>query len=152
MPRSIENTLKKQARVEELHKKQPDLTMNQVGKIVRQEFGTQLAFPKLKEIWEKIGGKIEMRGRRAQAASAGGPNRRKPGRRKADKVAAKVQRTLGSLPQHVVVVRGDHGPETHEFNSREDATEFTRKQIESGVATSAIAYYQRQPMAVQIGI
>lgn len=152
MPRSIENTLKKQARVEEIHKKQPELTMNQVGKIVRKEFGTQLAFPKLKEIWEKIGGKIEMRGRRAQAQAAGGKGRRKPGRRKADKVAAKVQRTLGSLPQHVVVVRGAHGPETHEFTTREEATEFTRKQIESGVATSAIAYYQRQPLAVQIGI
>lgn len=152
MPRSIENTLKKQARVEEIHKKQPELTMNQVGKIVRKEFGTQLAFPKLKEVWEKIGGKIEMRGRRAQAQAAGGQGRRKAGRRKADKVAAKVQRTLGSLPQHVVVVRGSHGPETHEFGTREEATEFTRKQIESGVATSAIAYYQRQPLAVQIGI
>ncbi len=152
MPRSSENTHKKQARVEEIHKKQPELTMNQVGKIVRQEFGTQLAFPKLKEIWQRIGGKIEMRGRRAQAAAAGIPNRRKPGRRKADKVAAKVQRTLGSLPQHVVVVRGQAGPETHEFADRQSATEFTRRQIEGGVATSAIAYYQRQPMEVQIGI
>lgn len=152
MPRSTVNTEKKQARVAEIHKQQPALSMNQVGKIVRKEFGTQLAFPKLKEIWEKLGGKIEMRGRRAQAAAVGVPNRRKPGRRKADKVAARVQRTLGTLPQHVVVVRGGHGPETHEFNSREDATEFTRKQIESGVATSAIAYYQRQPMEVQIGI
>jgi hypothetical protein len=152
MPRSSENTVKKQARVDAIHKQQPELTMNQVGKIIRKEFGTQLAFPKLKEVWERIGGKIEMRGRRAQAASGGVPNRRKPGRRKADKVAARVQRTLGSLPQHVVVVRGNAGPETHEFSTREAATDFTRRQIESGVATSAIAYYQRQPMEVQIGI
>jgi hypothetical protein len=151
VPRSSENTFKKQARVEDIHKQQPQLTMNQVGKIIRKEFGTQLAFPKLKEIWERIGGKIEMRGRRAQAAGHG-PNRRKPGRRQADKVAAKVQRTLGSLPQHVVVVRGPNGPETNEFADRQAATDFTRRQIESGIATSAIAYYQRQPMEVQIGI
>ncbi|MBV6514616.1 MAG: hypothetical protein HPKKFMNG_00244 [Planctomycetes bacterium] len=150
MSRSIENTLKKQAFVEEQHKENPKLTMNQIGKLVRQKFGTQLAFPKLKEVWERIGGKIENRGRRAQANAAQTP--RKAGRRKSDKAAARVQRTLSGLPQHVVVVRGASGPETHEFTGRDQAVEFTRKQIEGGVPTSAIAYYQRQPMEVQIGI
>lgn len=149
--RSIENTLKKQAFVEELHKSEPSLSMNQIGLRVKQKFGTQLAFPKLKEIWERIGGKIENRGRRAQAQKAG-YTPRKQGRRQADKVAAKTSRTLGSLPQHVVVVRGNAGPETHEFDSRDMATAFSKKAIESGTPTSAIAYYQRQPMEVQVGI
>lgn len=148
--RSVENTQKKQEMVKQLIKENPAITMNEAGKRVRQQFGTQLAFPRLRDAFMAAGGTLGKQGRR-KGSKPGMPGRR-AGRRKSDRAAARLSRTLGGLPQHVVVVRGDEIPETHQFHSRDEAIVFTKRQLESGVSPAAIAYYQRQQIEVSIGI
>lgn len=59
--RSQENTKAKQDYVAELVKDSATITMNEAGKKVRQKFGTQLAYDKLREAFSKAGGKIDTR-------------------------------------------------------------------------------------------
>jgi hypothetical protein len=150
--RSVENTAKKQDMVKQLIKDHAGITMNEVGKRVRQHFGTQLAFPKLREAFMASGGTLGKQGRRKGSGGKPGMPNRKFGRRKSDRLAARLSRTLGGLPQHIVVVRGDDMPETHQFHTRDDAVIFTKKQLESGISPASIAYYQRQQIEVSIGI
>ncbi|MCB9932026.1 MAG: hypothetical protein H6841_01235 [Planctomycetes bacterium] len=59
--RSQENTKQKQDHVAELVKANPAITMNEAGKKVREKFGTQLAYDKLREAFASAGGKIDTR-------------------------------------------------------------------------------------------
>lgn len=59
--RSQENTKAKQDYVALLVKENASVTMNETGKKVRQKFGTQLAYDKLREAFSKAGGKIDIR-------------------------------------------------------------------------------------------
>ncbi|MBZ0135607.1 MAG: hypothetical protein K8I27_04445 [Planctomycetes bacterium] len=59
--RSQENTKAKQDYVAVLLKEDGSITMNEAGKKVRQKFGTQLAYDKLREAFSKAGGKIDTR-------------------------------------------------------------------------------------------
>ncbi|MCA8917631.1 MAG: hypothetical protein KDB32_00940 [Planctomycetes bacterium] len=59
--RSQENTKKKQAYVGELVKANASISMNEAGKKVKDKFGTQLAYDKLREAFAKAGGKIDTR-------------------------------------------------------------------------------------------
>lgn len=59
--RSQENTKQKQDHVAALVKENSSITMNEAGKKVREKFGTQLAYDKLREAFSAAGGKIDTR-------------------------------------------------------------------------------------------
>lgn len=59
--RSPENTKKKQDWVAKLVKDKPATTLNEAGKLVAKEFGTQLAYDKLREAYVGAGGKVDTR-------------------------------------------------------------------------------------------
>ncbi|MCZ7607801.1 MAG: hypothetical protein M5U25_17390 [Planctomycetota bacterium] len=59
--RSQENTKQKQEHIAALVKENPAITMNEAGKKVREKFGTQLAYDKLREAFAAAGGKIDTR-------------------------------------------------------------------------------------------
>ena len=87
--RSRENTQAKQALVAELVRSHPGITMNEAGKIVRTKFGTQLAFPKLKEAFKQAGGKVGRPGRRPKPRTQ--LVDRRLGRRESDQRAARTR-------------------------------------------------------------
>jgi hypothetical protein len=74
--RSPENTQKKQDYVAKLVKGKADITLNEAGKMVRKEFGTQLAYDKLREAFTGAGGKVDTR-RGPGRGSKRGPGRPK---------------------------------------------------------------------------
>lgn len=145
--RSRENTQAKQALVAELVRSHPGITMNEAGKIVRTKFGTQLAFPKLKEAFKQAGGKVGRPGRRPKPRTQ--LVDRRLGRRESDQRAARTRETLKAMPQHVVILHIGGDIEPHEFTSRNEAENFTRRQLENGKAANEIAYYERQPLSVK---
>lgn len=145
--RSRENTASKQAFVAELVRANSDITMNEAGKQVRAKFGTQLAFPRLKEAFRSAGGRVGRPGRRPKPRTQ--LVDRRLGRRESDQRAYRTRETLKAMPQHVVILHVGGDIEPHEFGSRGDAETFTRRQIESGTAPNAIAYYERQPLSVK---
>lgn len=59
--RSSENTQKKQNYVADLLRADPTTTLNAAGKRVKQQFGTQLAYDRLREAFIRSGGKIDTR-------------------------------------------------------------------------------------------
>ncbi len=77
--RSPENTLKKQAFIAKLLKDKPGTTLNEAGKLVKKEFGTQLAYDKQREAYVAAGGKIDTR------RGPGKGSKRGPGRPKGSK-------------------------------------------------------------------
>ncbi len=121
--------------------------MNEAGKQVRVKFGTQLAFPRLKEAFRQSGGKVGRPGRRPKPRTV--LIDRRLGRRESDVRAARTRETLKAMPQHVVIVHAGDDVEPYEFRSRGDAETFTRRQIESGTSPTEIAYYERQPLSVK---
>lgn len=147
--RSRENTAAKQSMVAELVKGNPDITMNEVGKLITQKFKTQLAFPRLREAFKSAGGKIGKPGRRRKPGKF---VERRFGRRASDQAAARTARTLSAMPRHVVIIHADGLVHTHEFNSRSDASTFAGKQVQQGVATTNIGYYERQALEVNVGV
>ncbi|MCC6464844.1 MAG: hypothetical protein IT463_05835 [Planctomycetes bacterium] len=147
--RSRENTSAKQAMVADLVKGNPDITMNEVGKLVTQKFKTQLAFPRLREAFKAAGGKIGKPGRRRKPGKF---VERRFGRRASDQAAARTARTLSAMPRHVVIIHADGLVHTHEFNSRSEASSFAGKQVQQGVATTSIGYYERQALEVNVGV
>lgn len=148
--RSRENTSAKQAFVAELVGANHDITMNEAGKQVRAKFGTQLAFPRLKEAFEAAGGKVGKPGRRAKPRTT--LVDRRLGRRVADQRAAVTRETLKAMPTHVVILKIGGDIEPHQFSTRADAETFARGQIEHGVALNALAYYQRQPLNLNVSV
>ena len=148
--RSRENTSQKQAFVAELVHANHDITMNEAGKQVRVRFGTQLAFPRLKEAFKAAGGKVGKPGRRAKPRTT--LVDRRLGRRVADQRAAVTRETLKAMPTHVVIVKIGGDIEPHQFSTRNDAEGFARGQIEHGVALNALAYYQRQPLNLNVRV
>ena len=148
--RSRENTLAKQALIAELVRGSPDMTMNEAGKRVRAKFGTQLAFPRLKEAFRAAGGKVGRPGRRPKPR----PHvaERKAGRRASDVRAARARATLGGMPQHVVIVHNGGDIVPHEFGTRDQAESFTQGQLQRGVALTSIGYYMRQPLKINVGV
>lgn len=145
--RSRENTQAKQELVAELVRSNPGITMNEAGKQVRAKFGTQLAFPKLKEAFKQAGGKVGRPGRRPKPRTQ--LVDRRLGRRESDQRAARTRETLKAMPQHVVILHIGGDIEPHEFTSRNEAENFTRRQLENGKAANEIAYYERQPLSVK---
>jgi hypothetical protein len=148
--RSRENTMLKQAFVAEIVRGNPDITMNEAGKQVRAKFGTQLAFPQLKEAFRGAGGRVGRPGRRAKPRPHVAD--RRVGRRTTDVGAARTRSTLGSMPRHVVIVHAGGDVVPHEFTSRVDAESFTLNQLQSGTALTSIGYYERQPLKINVGI
>ena len=59
--RSRENTTKKQGYIADLVKSNASISMNEAGKKVKEKFGTQLAYDKLREAFAAAGGKIDTR-------------------------------------------------------------------------------------------
>ncbi|MBX3473085.1 MAG: hypothetical protein KF754_01735 [Planctomycetes bacterium] len=145
--RSRENTAAKQQMVADLVHDNPGITMNEAGKLVRAKFGTQLAFPRLKEAFKRAGGKVGKPGRRPKPRTE--LVDRRMGRRESDQRAFRTRETLKGMPQHVVIVHVGGDVEPHEFGSRGDAESFARRQLEAGVSAGAIAYYERQPMNIK---
>lgn len=147
----------------EVTKAEPTLTMMAVGEKVVEKFGRTLAPYKLREAFLKGGGTIQPRRRRradkprltvesspVQREQAIQSNRG-PGRRKADRAASDNNRVLNSLEKHVVVLKsGD--TRVHEFGSAEQAKRFVAGKLAEGVAVSAIGFYTRQPLEVNVGI
>jgi hypothetical protein len=74
--RSTENTQKKQQFVARMVSEKPEVTLNEISKMVRQEFGTQLAYNKLREAFTGAGGKGDTR-RGPGRGSKRGPGRPK---------------------------------------------------------------------------
>ncbi len=72
--RSPANTAKKQEHVAKLVKENPGITLNEVGKRVAKDLGTQLAYDKLREAFIGAGGKVDTR-RGPGRGSKRGPGR-----------------------------------------------------------------------------
>jgi hypothetical protein len=147
--RSPKETRAKMEFVGELVRGNPGITMNECGKRVRQRFGAQLSFDKLKQAFTSAGGKVGKPGRRAKPRSK---IDRKIGRRASDRAAARVQSVLKDMPKHIVVMHMDGNIDTSEFATREQAVEFARSRAQSGVPLLNIAYYLRQPLEISVGI
>ncbi|MBX3459502.1 MAG: hypothetical protein KF696_05950 [Planctomycetes bacterium] len=71
--RSVENTKKKQEWIAKLLKDKPQTTLNEAGKLVVKEFGTQLAYDKLREAYVGAGGKVDTRRGPGKGKKAGKP-------------------------------------------------------------------------------
>ena len=147
--RSPAATARKQEFVAELVKGAPDITMNEAGKKVRSKFGTQLAFDKLKEAFKAAGGKVGKPGRRKGSRKHVD---RIYGRRDSDRAYAKISKTLKGMPKHVVIMHVKNLVDTSEFNTREQAVEFARRQVSAGIPVSDIAYYTREALEISVGI
>jgi hypothetical protein len=129
----------------EVTKAEPTLTMMAVGKKVIEKFGQSLAPYRLREAFLEGGGTIQPRKKRAASPSprsgAVGASlapferdtqrKRDPGRRKADKAATRIARTLNALEKHVVVLKADN-TEVHEFGSAEQAKRFVAAKVSDG--------------------
>jgi hypothetical protein len=61
-------------------------------------------------------------------------------------------RPESAAAKQVVVVHGAAGPEMDEFDTRSHAVAYAREQVLAGVPVSSIAYYERQPLEVSVGI
>jgi hypothetical protein len=147
--RSPEATKAKQAFVAELVAGNADITMNECGKRVRERFGQQLAFDRLKQAFVAAGGKVGKPGRKAKPRPK---IDRRIGRRASDRAAARVQSVLKEMPKHIVVMHLDNNIDTSEFATREQAVAFARNQVLSGTQVANIAYYVRQPLEISVGI
>jgi hypothetical protein len=102
--RSQENTQQKQQFVKDAVGADQNLTMNRVGKMVQQKFGTTLAFPKLREAFVAAGGKVDTR-RGNRKGKAKGPAKAK-GAAKA-KSAAKGKRRGGRSTSETTKAKQD---------------------------------------------
>jgi hypothetical protein len=143
------DTIKKMDYVSSLAKK-PGMTMNKANDAVNKKYGVKLAFNRLKDAFKAGGGKVGKPGRRA--GSKNKKTRTTTGRRSADKSAARNRKNLGGLPQHMVVVASGRHVDTAQFGKKSEAQAYARKQLESGVPASAIAYYTRGSLEVSFGI
>lgn len=138
------------------------MLMYGVQQEVQHKFGETLAPDKLRAAFLQAGGTIGKRGGRRKAEAetlvdvkpvlAAKTTKRKPGRRRADKVAAQSVRVLTELGKHIVVVRTEDVPEVHEFASQDEAKSFLSGQLSDGVPASALGFYVREPLQLSIGI
>jgi len=138
------------------------MLMYGVQQEIQHKFGETLAPDKLRAAFLEAGGTISKRGGRRKAKAetpvdeqpvlAPKTAKRKPGRRKADKVAAQSVRVLAELSKHIVVVRTGDVPEVHEFASQDEAQNFLSGRLSGGVPASAIGFYVRDPLQLSIGI
>ncbi len=147
----------------EITKAEPTLTMTVVGKKVLEKFGQSLAPNRLRAAFLEGGGTIQPRKKRRASKPKltveSSPvqreraiqGKRGPGRRKADKTVARINRALNALEKHVVVLKAND-TQVHEFNSAEQAKRFVEGKLSEGVAVSAIGFYTRQPLQVSVGI
>ncbi|MBP9890319.1 MAG: hypothetical protein KBG84_00310 [Planctomycetes bacterium] len=148
--------------VKELVTADKSLLMYAVAKKVQKKFNESLAPDKLRAAFLESGGTIMRRGAKRKVngqrsasekpQGAPKPDKRKPGRREADKVAARSVRALDELEKHVVVVRSGDVPEVHEFASQDRAKSFLSGKLSDGVSASALGYYVREPLLLTIGI
>lgn len=161
MPRGSQKLVQaKVAFVKELVEANRSLLMYAVAQEIQHKFGETLAPDKLRAAFLEAGGTITKRGAKRKAASpvqehsenALEPARRKPGRRKADKVAARSVRALANLQKHIVVVRTSDVPEVHEFTSPDEAKSSLFSKLSAGVPASALGFYVREPLQLTIGI
>ena len=150
--RSKSNTAKKQAYVAELLKADPKQTMNAVGKAVTKHFGTQLAYDKLREAYIASGGKLAKRGPKKGSKKGRTSASRKPGRRKADRAAVKLKRTISANPAHLVIVQRDGSIQPNPFDTVAQAREFATKCLAQGVLPGEVSYYQRRPLEITTSI
>jgi hypothetical protein len=163
MPRgSPELVGAKLAYVKELVTADKSLLMFAVAKKVQEKFNESLAPDKLRAAFLESGGTITARGAKRKVKrqsssgeqSQGAPkaDKRKSGRREADKVAAQSLRAIAELEKHIVVVRAGEFTEAHEFASQDEAKNFLSGKLSSGVPASALGYYVREPMQLMVGI
>lgn len=151
----------KEAYVKELVSADKSLVMRYIAKKVEEKFGKALAPHKLRAAFLEAGGTIQprgaKRGKRTQEAAASKetssePERRRRGRRKADKTANKAVAALENLGKHIVVIHNGDTPEVKEFTSPDKARAFLESKLSAGVPASALGYYARQALEVTVGI
>lgn len=171
MPRdakSIELANQKAAYIGELLKDDPKLTLLAVRKKVQDKFHSMLNFKRAREAFIAAGGKVRAKHsskrRRKNAAGASealpkrGPGRppnterRKPGRRAADKSNAETVGNLGRLGTHLVVITTEGQPLLRDFPKRDEAVAFIEKQLSVGTPPGAVAHYERQLVKVNLSI
>lgn len=150
--RTKANTAKKQAYVAELLKANPKHTMNAIGKAVTKKFGTQLAYDKLRQAFVAGGGKLAKRGPRRGSKKARKAGARKPGRRKSDRAAARLKRTITGSPAHLVVVMRRGTIEPNAFDTLAAAREFATECLSKGALPAEVSYYERRPLAITTSI
>jgi hypothetical protein len=153
----------KAAYVKELVTVDKSSVMRFIAKKVEEKFGKTLAPEKLRAAFIEAGGVIQPPGRtRAtkdapaakskDTAPTAKTERRKPGRRKADKAAAKAVTALSNLGQHIVVIHNGDTPEVQEFSTPEKARAFLSETLSTGTPASAVGYYTRQTIEITVGI
>lgn len=152
----------KLAYVKELVTADKSMSMFAVAKKVEEKFSEALAPDKLRAAFLEHGGTISPRRAKNKAGTQSPADtqleaspkvaKRTSGRRKADKLAAKAERALAELGKHIVVVRTTDGSEVHEFASRETARQFLSDQLSAGVPASSFGFYERESLALTIGI
>jgi hypothetical protein len=152
----------KEAYVKELVSADKSLVMRYIAKKVEEKFGKALAPHKLRAAFLEAGGAIQprgaKRGKRTQEAAATSkitasePERRRKGRRKADKATNKAVAALENLGKHIVVIRNGDTPEVKEFTSPDKARAFLENKLSAGVPASALGYYAREALEVTVGI
>lgn len=162
MPRgSPELVNAKIAYVKELVGADKTLLMFAVAKKVKEKFNESLAPDKLRAAFVEAGGTVGKPGQRAKTSNDSNnttpqaepkPQRRKAGRRRADKAANKAVAALENLRKHIVVIRNGDTPEVREFASPDKARAFLESKLSAGVSASALGYYSRQALEVTVGI
>ncbi|GIK52179.1 MAG: hypothetical protein BroJett014_11520 [Planctomycetota bacterium] len=137
------------------------LLMFAVAKKVKEKFNESLAPDKLRAAFVEAGGTVGKPGQRAKSPGESAkttqqaepkPQRRKSGRRRADKAAAKARVALENLGKHIVVIRNGDAPEVKEFTSPDKAREFLQAKLSAGVPASALGFYSREPLEITVGI
>lgn len=156
-----ETMMKKIAYVEELTRKDPSQTMNDISKAVMEKFGTQLAFDKLRVAFLENGGVLRPRGRKPRDGRDGlsvvSPSgiigdRRSAGRRDSDVSGARAKQTLGRMPAYMVVKFEGGELQTNEFKNRDEARRFIEKSLNDGFSPADIGFYERNKIEVSVGI
>lgn len=162
MPRgSPELVNAKIAYVKELVGADKTLLMFAVAKKVKEKFNESLAPDKLRAAFVEAGGTVGKPGQRAKSPDESAkttqqaepkPQRRKAGRRRADKAATKAVAAFENLGKHIVVIRNGGVPEVKEFTSPDKARAFLEDKLAAGVPASALGYYARESLEVTVGI